>query len=1012
MTTWQEEFRTAIAGRYDIQYELARGGMAAVFLARDLRHARNVAVKVVLPDIATAVAADRFAREITIAASLAHPHILPLLDSGHDGGFLYYVMPYVEGETLRDRLVREHQLPIDDTLQIVHDVSSALAYAHSRGVIHRDIKPENILLSAGVAVVADFGIARAMGATTDPGEESGSGTSHLTQAGLVVGTPAYMSPEQAGGTEVDARSDVYSLASVVYEMLGGTLPFGGTTPQAVYASQLAGPPGPVALHRAGLSPQFDRVLRKALAPTPADRFQTATQFNEAVRACTTSTDLPTRTTDPVAGSDRTSTAGAHIREQAVRWKRLAGPVLAVAATVGIGWAGLQLGSARPATGGPPTDLAIFPFRTNPADASTLGEGLADLTAAAIDGTVGIDVADPESLWRSLRADDGTGLRIPDLDAAGEMARRRRARHFVLGSVTTLEDRVEISARVYDPDATPIETVRVNAPKDSLSSAIDRVAIGVVRAVWNGTADPAVPSTGTTATTSIEALQAYLDARSRQTRGDYEGALAAIERAVTLDSTFALAHLAHFQIRSWILFQDGQPFTGLTPIIDQAMAYRDRLPPRDRYRVEGYKALDRTDGRRAATSFERILAIDPEDLDARLSLAFTYLVYGWQMDKDIGDIADAVRRVLALDSTSIWGRATLTRLAVIDGDTTLARDQAAALSSQDSTSAFVGSTIASARLLTGDSAEITRRLRTVAEEPIPVVTTVLRDLRNSRPSVALRFAQILADRGRPERHRQTGMGALAQLRIGVGQVRRADSTVRAGLYERIRPVLNRYFVTSALAEAGVPEATARAVRELEAFAPADSLTAFLYTRPAVWATGWAVGAWQATFGDTTAARRWQQALTALPGGNTEWAWREALTEDIEARLAVRRGDFDNALTSAQTAYDDWAIHSANVLESDPEPAMRFHLAELLQRAGRLVEAERLYLSFVPPYNWAGFYTARSALALGDLAAGRAAWEDAARYYALAVTMWRAGDAEVAGWGALAEQGLQRVLAESR
>src|SRR5881227_369957 len=219
--------QAALAGRYTIERELGRGGMATVYLAQDRKHHRQVAIKVLKPELAAALGPERFLREIDTAARLNHPHILPLHDSGQAGGFLYYVMHYIEGESLRDRLEREGPLPLEDALRITRDVTSALSYAHSHDVVHRDIKPENILLSGGEAVVADFGIARALTA---------AGGDNLTTIGLAVGTPTYMSPEQAAGVaQLDGRSDIYSLGCVLYEMLAGEPPFTGPTAQAIIA---------------------------------------------------------------------------------------------------------------------------------------------------------------------------------------------------------------------------------------------------------------------------------------------------------------------------------------------------------------------------------------------------------------------------------------------------------------------------------------------------------------------------------------------------------------------------------------------------------------------------------------------------------------------------------------------------------------------------------------------------------------------------------------------------------
>ena len=264
----------SLADRYRIERELGQGGMARVYLAADLRHHRQVALKVLKPEIAATLGAERFLREIELEAGLTHPHILPLHDSGSAEGFLYYVMPYVEGESLRERLERERQLPLPDALQITCEVADALSYAHGHGLIHRDIKPANILLESGHAVVADFGIARAV---------SVAGAERLTESGLAVGTPAYMSPEQAAGDSgLDGRCDIYSLGCVLYEMLSGETPYTGPTAQAILAKKLSEPLPRISVVRETVPPAVEAALDTALARTPADRFRTAADFAAAL----------------------------------------------------------------------------------------------------------------------------------------------------------------------------------------------------------------------------------------------------------------------------------------------------------------------------------------------------------------------------------------------------------------------------------------------------------------------------------------------------------------------------------------------------------------------------------------------------------------------------------------------------------------------------------------------------------------------------------------------------------
>jgi len=267
--------RSALSDRYRIERELGAGGMATVYLAHDLKHDRKVALKVLRPELAAVIGADRFLSEIKTTANLQHPHILALFDSGEAGGFVYYVMPYVEGESLRDRLSREKQLPVDDALRIATEVADALEYAHEHGIIHRDIKPENVLLHGGHALVADFGIALAV--------SRGDGASRMTETGMSLGTPTYMSPEQAmGEKEISARSDVYALGAMLYEMLVGDPPFTGSTAQAIVAKVLTAAPASIVEQRHTVPPHVEAAVLRALEKLPADRFASAAQFSAAL----------------------------------------------------------------------------------------------------------------------------------------------------------------------------------------------------------------------------------------------------------------------------------------------------------------------------------------------------------------------------------------------------------------------------------------------------------------------------------------------------------------------------------------------------------------------------------------------------------------------------------------------------------------------------------------------------------------------------------------------------------
>ena len=284
------ELRAALADRYRFERELGRGGMATVYLAHDLRHDRPVALKVLHPERAATLGPERFQREIRAAARLQHPHILSVHDSGELPGnavrppMLWFAMPFVDGESLRDRLAREKQLPVEDAVQIAREAADGLEYAHRQGVIHRDVKPENILLADGHALVADFGIAKAAADGRTEGRTNGRVDVRLTETGTTLGTPAYMSPEQAAGEDaLDGRSDQYSLACVLWEMLAGEPPFSGPTAGVMLARRFTETPRPLRLVRETVPEGVERAVARALSRSPADRFASAAEFGLALR---------------------------------------------------------------------------------------------------------------------------------------------------------------------------------------------------------------------------------------------------------------------------------------------------------------------------------------------------------------------------------------------------------------------------------------------------------------------------------------------------------------------------------------------------------------------------------------------------------------------------------------------------------------------------------------------------------------------------------------------------------
>ncbi len=388
-TSVRDRLSTALADRYRIERELGAGGMATVYLAQDLKHDRKVAVKVLRPELAAVIGAERFLAEIKTTANLQHPHILPLHDSGEADGFLFYVMPYVEGESLRDRISREHQLPVPEAVRISREVASALDYAHRHRVIHRDIKPENILLHDGSALVADFGIALAVS----------SAGSRMTETGMSLGTPHYMSPEQAmGEREITARSDVYALGCVTYEMLVGEPPFTGPTVQSIIARVMTEEPRALTIQRKSIPPHVESAVRTALEKLPADRFATAAEFGAALGG--EHTGVPSQATRMSrTGASRNASDN---RASALRWAWIP------AALVGL-VAGLLLRTSRGTTEAPLRASLLAP----PGDCDFADIGTSNLIQLSPDGANLAFVAlcsGSRSLWiRNLA--DGTARSI-------------------------------------------------------------------------------------------------------------------------------------------------------------------------------------------------------------------------------------------------------------------------------------------------------------------------------------------------------------------------------------------------------------------------------------------------------------------------------------------------------------------------------------------------------------------------------------------------------------------------
>ncbi len=556
--------QAALADRYTIERELGRGGMATVYLAQDLKHHRKVAIKVLKPELAAALGPERFLQEIEIAAGLTHPHILPLYDSGEATGLLYYVMPYVEGETLRNRLDRAGQLPLAEAVQITREVADALSYAHSHDVVHRDIKPENILLEAGHAVVSDFGIARAITAAAG---------GKLTETGIAVGTPGYMSPEQAAARgRVDERSDIYSLGCVLYEMLAGEPPFTGPSAESIVRQHLAAAPPRVSAMRAAVPRAIEEAIVRALAKTPADRPATAAEFVEALAAPAPRVrDTGRRTSRLAAGAG------------------LAATLLAMA--VGLFVLSRPHGTP-PVAARPRQSIAVLPF-VNVSGAPQeeyLSDGISEELINALSKLPQLQVvARPSSFAFKGKNEDvrqiGQALHVATV--LGGSVRRDANRLRVTAQLTDARNGYNLWSETYDR-----QMGDVFALEDEISRAIMR-ALQVHLVSGDSLTLSRRP------TRDVEAYQLYLKGRyfyDKAGFGPIQQALAYFQQALAHDSNYALAYAGIADA-----YQRLTASTYLRP--------REGMP---KARAAALKAL----------------ALDPTLADAHASLGDQLCVYDW------------------------------------------------------------------------------------------------------------------------------------------------------------------------------------------------------------------------------------------------------------------------------------------------------------------------------------------------------------------------------------------------
>jgi serine/threonine-protein kinase len=639
--------RSGLSDRYAIVREIGRGGMGIVFLAVEKRHQRQVAIKVLRPDLSGAVGAARFLREIAVVARLDHPHIVPLYDSGELQQLPYYVMPYVEGESLRSLVLRETQLPLEEVVAIVRQVGAALDYAHGRGIVHRDIKSQNILVANGQALVADFGVALALAA---------AGQEKLTATGIAIGSPEYMSPEQAAGTDrLDHRTDIYSLGCVVYEMLAGEPPFRGRSPQAVMARHVTDPVPDLRTIRPTIPAAMESAVKRALAKIPADRYRTATAFADALELSLTRPD---------------SMSGTPPRARRRRWVTsfaAAGLIMLAAGSV---WLGLRPHLQTPPPRAPGT-VAVIPVQWSGApDSSTLTpRELVQLVSTRLSGSRVLQPIDPALVLRSWerRGANATGLTEREgLRMGAELG----ADQVLLAAVHGTPGRLSISgAALRGTDGKALHrTVTISGPADSVVSLLDRFAIALlmhrIGQGWRRQEDQS--------THSLEAVRLYVSGIAQYRRGRFVAATEDFQQAVRLDPGFVVG-------RMWLgmAYRVGDNVESELRTLDETWLARDALAREDSLflmALVGERYPAQTPAVQQLETWEWVADSLPDQWEGTYELGDMLFHWGAALGKELPlqRAQAAFRQVLNADSAFAPALEHLIDLAAMERDTAGAR----------------------------------------------------------------------------------------------------------------------------------------------------------------------------------------------------------------------------------------------------------------------------------------------------------------------------------------------------
>ncbi len=960
MTDQLAQLATALKDTYAVERQVGAGGMATVFLARDLKHGRAVAIKVLRPELSASVGTDRFLREIEMAARLQHPHILAVYDSGAAAGLLYYVMPFVEGESVRDRLDRDGRLPVEETIRLAREVASALDYAHSHGVVHRDIKPENILLFGGHAVVADFGVARAVE----------TGGPQLTGMGMAIGTPAYMSPEQATAeSEIDGRSDQYSLACVIYEMLTAERAFGGPTVQLVITKSISGPRPRVRKVRPDVPESTDAALVRALDQDPRKRFATATAFTDALES---------------------GRSGAY--EAAARGSRRWMGIAAVAVLLLAGFVGWTALRGRAPVVEEAQRIAVLPFRTSGADVELLGEGLVDLLSTNLDGVGGINTVEPRTVLQRWR-ERGSSAALEDaLAVAGDVD----AGAVLLGSVVQTGNSVRLSADLYARDASKLGHAQVDGPTDSVLSLVDALSLALMREVWRSNEPLPSLKVATLTTTSPAAMRAYLRGEQYYRQSRWDSAAAAFRDAVSEDSTFALAHYRLATTYGWTGNADNDEALEAGAA---AVRFVERLPAAEQTIVRAYRLFQLGDTS-ATDSMRRYTAAHPEDADGWYLLGESQFHRRDLVPMPVAQLLAPFDKVLAIDSSLAPAAIHPIEMAMAVGDSALFQRYLHVLEASNAESEAERFR-AAGRLMFGDEPVDSAWGEVIASQRGDIifgtVAAIATDPNRSADAAIARLDQVLDSMptGAPIVRQLRGVQAMVLAGLGRldalrEQIRTGQITGEARFMGPIVPVINGF------GPPGYADSLSRVInretgsggatlRELSSRNPYE-----LYYR-SLFFLGQGKTADGVRFLEAAALK----SADSIPAGLAE------LMDAARGLAQVQRGD-----TAAGVARMRAGLAGASGKMGPPQSApIRFHLALVL--AARPTTREEGILRLRHGFAFDPHYDAIRHLALGRALEAKGDYAASAEAYTRYIALWEGADPEFQPQVAAAREALARV-----